>query len=48
MSRRTRALALTVVATVAGAVALGATPASASISQGFVSGAGAVDNDRRA
>lgn len=45
MSLRTRALALTVVAAVAGGIALGATPASASISQGFVSGTGAVDND---
>ncbi|AZP19279.1 peptidoglycan-binding protein [Streptomyces aquilus] len=45
MSLRKKALALAVVTAVGGGLALTATPASASISQGYVSGAGDPTND---
>ncbi|MER5446921.1 peptidoglycan-binding domain-containing protein [Streptomyces sp. NPDC002764] len=45
MSLRTRALALTVAAAVGGGLALTASPASASVSQGWFSGSGDPSND---
>lgn len=45
MALRTKVLSLAVVAAAGGALALTASPASASIAQGYVSGAGATDND---
>ncbi|PWI17001.1 hypothetical protein DI272_24670 [Streptomyces sp. Act143] len=45
MSLRKKALALAVVTAVGGGLALTATPASASVSQGYVSGAGGPTND---
>ncbi|MFI1565386.1 peptidoglycan-binding protein [Streptomyces sp. NPDC020490] len=45
MALRTKAVSLAVVAAVGGALALTASPASASIAQGYVSGAGDTMND---